>query len=126
MYREHFVPGVVAAPHVIVSAGVLVAGTDAEGRRLASGFARWVLSIRSGCGAIPYPAPDDEAAALAQVQDRLDTHIVADPATVTRKLETLRRVTAADELLITTTAHDHAARVRSYELLAEAWGSRGL
>ncbi|WP_234425056.1 LLM class flavin-dependent oxidoreductase [Clavibacter sp. VKM Ac-2542] len=131
-YREHFVPGVLAAPHVIVSADVLVADTDTEARRLASGFARWVLSIRSGRGAIPYPAPDDEAAApldtaeLAQVQDRLDTRIVGDPATVVRELETLRRVTGADELLITTTAHDHAARVRSYELLAEAWGPRGL
>ncbi|RII89024.1 LLM class flavin-dependent oxidoreductase [Clavibacter californiensis] len=131
-YREHFVPGVLAAPHVIVSADVLVADTDAEARRLASGFARWVLSIRSGRGAIAYPAPDDEAAApldvaeLAQVQDRLDTRIVGDPATVVQKLETLRRVTGADELLVTTTTHDHAARVRSYELLAEAWGPRGL
>ncbi|MBF4619164.1 LLM class flavin-dependent oxidoreductase [Clavibacter sp. VKM Ac-2873] len=131
-YREHFVPGVLAAPRVIVSADVLVADTDAEARRLASGFACWVLSIRSGRGAIPDPAPDDEAAAppdaaeLAQVQDRLDTRIVGDPATVTRKLETLQRVTGADELLITTTTHDHAARVRSYELLAEAWGPRGL
>ncbi|AJW80574.1 hypothetical protein VO01_12585 [Clavibacter michiganensis subsp. insidiosus] len=131
-YRAHFVPGVLAAPHVIVSADVLVADTDAEARRLASGFARWVLSIRSGRGAIPYPAPDDEAAApldaaeLAQVQDRLDTRIVGDPATVVRDLETLRRVTGADELLITTTAHDAADRIRSYELLAEAWGPRGL
>lgn len=130
-YREDFVPGVLAAPHVIVSADVLVADTDAEAGRLASGFARWVLSIRSGRGAIPYPAPDDEGAApldaaeLAQVQDRLDTRIVGDPASVVRQLETLRRVTDADELLITTTTHEHAARARSYELLAEAWGPRG-
>jgi len=130
-YREHFAPGVLAAPHVIVSADVLVADTDAEAQRLAAGFAQWVLSIRSGRGAIPYPAPEDgaaplDAAELAQVQDRLDTRIVGDPATVVRQLETLRRATGADELLITTTTHDPADRIRSYELLAEAWGPRGL
>jgi hypothetical protein len=34
---------VLAAPHVMVSAEVLVADTDAEAGSLASGFARWVL-----------------------------------------------------------------------------------
>lgn len=38
-----------------------------------------------------------------------------------RKLMTLRDATAADELVITTATHDHAGRVRSYELLANAW-----
>ena len=36
----------------------------------------------------------------------------------------LRRVTGADELLITTITHGHADRVRSYELLAKAWDGR--
>jgi len=35
-------------------------------------------------------------------------------------LETRQRVTGADELIITTITHDHADRVRSYELLADA------
>jgi alkanesulfonate monooxygenase SsuD/methylene tetrahydromethanopterin reductase-like flavin-dependent oxidoreductase (luciferase family) len=33
----------------------------------------------------------------------------------------LQRVTGADELLVTTIAHDHTDRVRSYELLAKEW-----
>lgn len=37
------------------------------------------------------------------------------------QLRTLRRVTGADELLITTIAHDRAGRVRSCELLAKEW-----
>jgi alkanesulfonate monooxygenase SsuD/methylene tetrahydromethanopterin reductase-like flavin-dependent oxidoreductase (luciferase family) len=42
-------------------------------------------------------------------------------ATVAGQLGALRDVTGADELLVTTITHDHADRVRSYELLAEEW-----
>ena len=37
------------------------------------------------------------------------------------QLERLVAVTGADELAVTTMTHDHADRVRSYELLAEHW-----
>ena len=37
------------------------------------------------------------------------------------QLEQLVRITGADELVVTTMTHDHANRVRSYELLAENW-----
>ena len=40
------------------------------------------------------------------------------------KLEQLRDATEADELLVTTITHDHADRVRSYQLLAEEWQRR--
>ncbi len=40
------------------------------------------------------------------------------------QLEQLRDATGADELLVTTITHDHADRVRSYELLAEEWSNR--
>jgi alkanesulfonate monooxygenase SsuD/methylene tetrahydromethanopterin reductase-like flavin-dependent oxidoreductase (luciferase family) len=130
-YRAAFRPSaVLAKPYVIVSADVVVGETDAAAAELAAGYAPWVLSIRSGAGAIPFPTPeeaharewtDDERALL---QDRLDTQFVGSPETVVAQLETLQRVTGADELLITTITHDHTDRVRSYELLAEAWNPR--
>ena len=40
------------------------------------------------------------------------------------QLQQLRDATDADELLITTITHDHADRVRSYELLAQEWQRR--
>ena len=43
---------------------------------------------------------------------------------VPRTAERLRDATAADELIITTITHDHADRVRSYQLLADEWDSR--
>ena len=41
-----------------------------------------------------------------------------------KQREALADETAADELLITTITHDHADRVRSYELLAREWQTR--
>jgi alkanesulfonate monooxygenase SsuD/methylene tetrahydromethanopterin reductase-like flavin-dependent oxidoreductase (luciferase family) len=58
------------------------------------------------------------------VADRVDTHFVGSPARVGDQLEILRDVTGADELVITTITHDHAARVRSYQLLADEWHRR--
>ena len=47
-YRQAFVPGVLAAPYVVVSADVLVAATTAEAERIGAPYAEWVLSIRTG------------------------------------------------------------------------------
>lgn len=128
-YRQAFVPGVLAAPYVVVSADVLVAATVAEAERIGAPYAEWVLSIRTGTsGAITYPTPD---AALARawtdaehavVLDRIRTRIVGDPGQVVDQLATLQRVTGADEILVTTIAHAHSDRIRSVELLAAAWG----
>jgi len=43
---------------------------------------------------------------------------------VADQLEILRDATGADELIVTTITHDHADRVRSFELLAEEWAKR--
>ncbi|MDR6572737.1 alkanesulfonate monooxygenase SsuD/methylene tetrahydromethanopterin reductase-like flavin-dependent oxidoreductase (luciferase family) [Curtobacterium sp. 320] len=129
-YRDAFRPGVLDAPHVIVSADVVVGRDTHEASGLALGYGQWVHSIRSGVGAIEYPTPEwarerplDDAAA-ASVADRIATRFVGDAGTVADRLETLRRATGADELLVTTITHDHDARVRSYELLAAEWARR--
>ncbi|WP_410813972.1 LLM class flavin-dependent oxidoreductase [Micromonospora sp. 067-2] len=127
-YRAAFRPSATRAePYVIVSADVVVAPDDATARRLAAPYGLWVRSIRSGLGAIPFPSPE-QAAALPWTQedrdlvaDRIDTQFVGTPTTVAQQLRTLRDVTSADELLITTITHAHADRVGSYELLAKEW-----
>jgi len=129
-YRAHFQPSeTLDRPYVAVSADVLVAPTSAEATALGAGFDTWVHSIRSGKGAIPYPAPADAAqlpplgrAERDLVRDRLDTRFVGDPGHVAARLRTLQRVTAADELLVTTIAHSQDHRLRSQALLADAWG----
>jgi alkanesulfonate monooxygenase SsuD/methylene tetrahydromethanopterin reductase-like flavin-dependent oxidoreductase (luciferase family) len=47
---------------------------------------------------------------------------VGTPATVRARLEAVAEAYAADELMIVTITHDHQARRRSYELIAEAFG----
>ncbi|VTR77894.1 LLM class flavin-dependent oxidoreductase [Cellulomonas hominis] len=128
-YRAAFRPGVLAEPYVVVSADVLVADTVERARELATPFTDWVLSIRRGAsGAVAYPRPGDavpwearDAGERALVADRVDTRVVGDPATVVARLETLQRVTGADELLVTTATHDPADARRSFALLADAW-----
>ncbi|GLW12845.1 putative monooxygenase [Microtetraspora sp. NBRC 13810] len=127
-YRAAFKPSaVLAEPHVMVSADVLVAGDDATARELAEPYGLWVRGIRTGAGAPPYPSPEQAAAHVwtaedrELVADRIDTRFVGTPQAVAERLRVLERVTGADELLVTTITHGHADRVRSFELLAEEW-----
>ncbi|MET0419904.1 MAG: LLM class flavin-dependent oxidoreductase [Actinoplanes sp.] len=127
-YRSAFRPSsALAAPYVMVSADVVVAEDDSTARRLAEPYGLWVRSIRAGGGAIPYPSVEEAAAFewtdadRELVADRVDTQFVGSPGTVVERLETLRRVTEADELLVTTITHGHDDRVRSFELLAKHW-----
>lgn len=127
-YRAAFRPSQdLAAPWVTVSAEVLVADTQAEASHLAHGYAQWVHSIRIGQGAIYYPRPQaGQAEPLPASQhhlvaDRMNTRFVGTPEHVVEQLQILQRATGADELLISSITHDHQARVRSFELLAEAW-----
>jgi alkanesulfonate monooxygenase SsuD/methylene tetrahydromethanopterin reductase-like flavin-dependent oxidoreductase (luciferase family) len=107
-----------------------VAPTDDAARDLAAPYGQWVLDIRSGRGAQPYVTPDEARARewtdaeRAGVADRVDTQFVGSPDTVRHGLEILVKATGADELLVTTITTEHADRVRSHELLVEAWRGR--
>jgi luciferase family oxidoreductase group 1 len=130
-YRAAFRPSAeLRRPYVSVSADVVVADDEATARELAAGYGLWVRSIRTAEGAIPFPAPGQARAhAWSEadrelVADRVDTQLVGSPAQVADQLEQLREATGADELIITTITHQHADRVRSYELLAAEWQRR--
>jgi alkanesulfonate monooxygenase SsuD/methylene tetrahydromethanopterin reductase-like flavin-dependent oxidoreductase (luciferase family) len=130
-YRAAFQPSdELSQPCVSVSADVVVAEDEATARELATGYGLWVRSIRSAEGAIEFPTPDEARSHswteedLAMVADRVDTQFVGSPPQVADQLEQLRDATGADELIVTTITHDHADRVRSYELLAEEWNRR--
>jgi alkanesulfonate monooxygenase SsuD/methylene tetrahydromethanopterin reductase-like flavin-dependent oxidoreductase (luciferase family) len=110
----------------VVSADVVVADDSATAKHLAAGYGQWVYSIRTGVGAVPYPAPGDcpplTEEQLPVVKDRLETQFVGDPDEVAERLSALQRLSGADELVITSVTHDHQARLRSHELLAQRWG----
>jgi alkanesulfonate monooxygenase SsuD/methylene tetrahydromethanopterin reductase-like flavin-dependent oxidoreductase (luciferase family) len=130
-YRAAFCPSAgLDRPYVSVSADVVVGADDATARELAAGYGLWVRSIRTGAGAIPFPTPEQARAHVwtaddrALVDDRIQTQFVGSPAQVADGLEQLRDATDADELIITPITHDHADRVRRYELLAGEWQGR--
>jgi alkanesulfonate monooxygenase SsuD/methylene tetrahydromethanopterin reductase-like flavin-dependent oxidoreductase (luciferase family) len=127
VYRREFIPSAtLSEPYVVVSADIVVAEDSTTAARLASSYGHWVYSIRAGDGAVPYPDPErveplsEEQREL--VKDRTSTQFVGDPGEVAGKLETLQRVTGADELVITSVTHGHADRLRSHQLIAERWG----
>jgi alkanesulfonate monooxygenase SsuD/methylene tetrahydromethanopterin reductase-like flavin-dependent oxidoreductase (luciferase family) len=130
-YRAAFRPSAeLAEPYLAVSADVVVAADAAWARELATGYGLWVRSIRTAEGAIAFPTPEEARrhewsdADRALVADRVDTQFVGTPAQVADQLEVLRDATGADELVLTTITHDHADRVRSYQLIAEEWRRR--
>jgi luciferase family oxidoreductase group 1 len=130
-YRAAFkASGELDRPYVSVSADVVVADTEAQARELATGYGLWVRSIRTAEGAIQFPTPEQARrhqwtdADRALVADRTDTQFLGTPRQVADQLERLRDATEADELIITTVTHDHADRVRSYQLLASEWDRR--
>ncbi|WP_343709260.1 LLM class flavin-dependent oxidoreductase [Mycobacterium sp.] len=127
-YRDTFVASAtLQEPYVVVSADVVVADDSATAHELASGYAQWVYSIRTGVGAVPYPAPEDHRPLTDQqlpvVKDRLETQFVGSADEVAERLSALQRLSGADEIVITSVTHDHQARLRSHELLAQRWGT---
>ncbi len=126
-YRERFAASPRGGhPTVAVCVWVICADTDAEAERLASS-ARMIGVLRHrGGGNIAVPSVEHALAFLADSEpepgDR--RRIVGSPETVAAGLEALQREYAADELQLVTITHDHEARKRSYELVADAFSRR--
>jgi len=126
-YRAHFKPSqALREPYAILATAVIAADTDAEAERIAASadlhFVRRAngeyLPLDSPAEAAAYPYTPIDRERIARHRERL---VVGGIDTVTRRLRPLVESTRADELMITTMAYDHAARRRSYELLAEAF-----
>lgn len=75
------------------------------------------LASPDEAAAYPYSPIDRER--IARQRNRL---IVGGIETVMQRLKPLIEATRADEIMVTTMVYDHAARLHSYELLAQAFG----
>ncbi len=124
-YRRSFRPSAaLAEPCALVCVNVICAETDAEALRLATSHQQASLSLIRGMPQ-PLKPPVDSMDGLWTAQERAAVEsftggsIVGGPATVRRKLTALAAATAADELMVHAFIHDHAARLRSYEWVAE-------
>jgi luciferase family oxidoreductase group 1 len=125
-YRSRFQPSEqLQEPYAMVAANVVVAENDAEARRLfTSAQQAFTNIVRAARGALPPPVDDIESfwspREKEHVQAMLARSLVGTPATVRAALEAFAEETQADELIAAAAIYDHAARLRSYELLAAA------
>ena len=125
IYRAHFRRSSDrAAPYLILGANVIVAATDDEARFLATSGRQSFAALRRGMPTtLPPPSRDYERDAVPFGQIPLDeiqsVAMIGSPVTVREGLDSFIARTAPDEVMVHTHVYDHAARLRSYELLAQ-------
>jgi len=126
-YRDRFKPSSAReTPYAILACAAICADSEAEAERLAStvdlNFVRRsrgeYLPLASPEEAAAYPYSPAERGVIARNRLRL---FVGTKATLLERLSQMITATKADEVMITAMIYDHAARRRSYELLAEAF-----
>jgi luciferase family oxidoreductase group 1 len=119
-----------AAPQAAVAAWVLAADSEEEAQRLASSHRMAFAMLRRG-RPIPVPPPEKALRFLASEGEppaggvRGRRAIVGAIDKVRAQVEELAAAYATDEVIVVTITHDHAARRRSYELLAQAFDLPG-
>jgi luciferase family oxidoreductase group 1 len=129
LYRQRFQPSEVASkPYASLGVFAICADTEAQAQRLARSRELWYLRILSTPNGGPLPSVE-EAENYAYSPQDLSTMrafpraaVLGTPAQVKEQLLEVAERFDADELVIVTITYDFAARCRSYELLAEAWG----
>ncbi|PYG32530.1 LLM class flavin-dependent oxidoreductase [Pelagimonas varians] len=126
VYRRRFRPSAwLEKPHVMLAAGVCAAETDAEAAFLRSSQIRAFARLRTGTpGKLPMPSHDIEQdvplAVMAQVKQALSCSATGSPGTVKQQLGDLIQRYQPDELMVTGMIHDPSARIRSFEIAADA------
>ncbi|MDQ6778032.1 MAG: LLM class flavin-dependent oxidoreductase [Actinomycetota bacterium] len=133
LYRQRFTPSdQVSEPRVAVAVWVLCAHSDEEAEALAT-CGRMASIVEREGEPIPVPSvesaqrflaardPGDDAGAEAGAEHRR-RRVIGDPGSVRSELEQVADLYGAEEVIVVTITHDHEARVRSYELIAETFG----
>src|SRR5699024_10514260 len=105
------------------------ADTDEEAEYIASSLKRKFLHLAQGITAkfqppTEEPFSDYEEALFTRSLDPLTT-MIGSKETIERKLQTLLEQTATNELIISSSIYDQAARLRSLEIIAQLFDDSG-
>jgi luciferase family oxidoreductase group 1 len=126
LYRRSFRPSeALKRPYAMAGVPVIAAETDEEARWLATTPQQMFLNLirnRPGPLVPPVDKLDWNEFEQAAVESRFGAAVVGSQERVREGLELFLAETQADALMIVTVAYDHAARLRSYELVAEMAG----
>lgn len=128
VYRDRFQPSsALARPYVMLGFNVIAADSDAEAQLLATSVQQAFVNLRTGRPTkLPPPlagyADTLSPEAKAMLDHVLSVSAIGTRDTVRSAVEAFVERTGADELMVVTQVHDHAARKHSYTLLGEALG----
>jgi luciferase family oxidoreductase group 1 len=124
VYREMFRPSAqLEKPYVMLGFNAFAADSDEEAQLLATSVMQAFVNLRTGrASKLPPPVPGYAGTlppnARAMLDDVLSCSAIGAPGTVKSQIKAFVARTGADELMITSQIFDHAARLRSYEIVA--------
>ncbi len=127
IYRSSFKPSEhLEKPYAMIGVNVIAADSDEEAEYLATSIQQQFLNlIRGNPGQLKPPVED-----MDSLWSEYEKHVVAQQLkytvtgkaeTVKKKLEAIVEETQADELIVNTHVYDQQARLKSYQILADAW-----
>jgi luciferase family oxidoreductase group 1 len=126
LYRTRFCASEwLERPYAMLGVHVYAADSDAEAQHWQSSVQQAFVNLRRGRPS-PLPPPRDDFLSSLHPLERqgldevLACSIAGSPSSVQQGLAAFIERTGADELIISSMIFDHAARLRSYELAAEA------
>ncbi len=129
LYRAQFQPSdTLTKPYAMAAIGIFAADTDAEAAFLFTSLQQSFVNLRRGTpGLLPPPVKSMEGrwntAERLGVEHAFSEAIVGSPATIKTRLHSFLARTKVDELMVTAAIHQHAARVRSIELVSDVRNS---
>jgi luciferase family oxidoreductase group 1 len=129
IYRANFRPSErLERPYAMVGVAVIAADTDEEARLLFTSIQQSFVALRRGAPTQLQPPKSGYEQTLTPFDrqalgDTLSAAIVGGPQAVRRGLDDLFERTKADEAIIATQVYDHAARLRSFEIVSDSLGA---
>ena len=127
LYRARFRPGRILAPHVMVATWAIAAPTRLEAELLAlPSQMMFAHLLRGELIAVPSVERAKAWVATQPAPSHRRRRALGSPAEIRAQLDEVATLYGADELMLVNILPDHAARVRSYALIATEYGLAGL
>ncbi len=130
IYRKQFNPSKqLDHPYAMMGVNVIAADTDEEARRLFTTVQQSFTNlVRGAPGKLQPPIDDIEeywtSPEKHQASRMLKHSIIGSSETVRKELESFAALTKSDELMVVSSLYDHAARIRSYDIVAQVFHTR--
>lgn len=127
LYRERFQPSAqLDRPYAMLGFNAFAADTDEEAQLLVTSLQQAFVSLHTGNPGKLQPPVSGYAdmlpmSARALLRQVLSCSAIGSPSKVKAGIEAFVERTGADELMITSQIYDHAARLRSFEIVADCF-----